>query len=251
MLQQPRPSLPSSLLYTLTPPPLSPFFLPPSSTSVGQPSCNVFLLFISLCKFCKFCQFSATKQRNTKPQSSPPLLSTLQATHSTSLLSLLPSLPCCHWLQVSALLSFLLNTMEIAGPRLLFATPLCLLRLLYHHHHAHMAGYPCSVDASAVTFSLHFVSLPLRWQSSLSCLLFALLRIRRVRQRFYSSLSLCFSLLSLSLVACCRRNVFISPGLMDSDKKAAPSASNCIEAHCDFVRTQKQRNCLRGVERGT
>lgn len=156
----------------------------------------------SCANFANFRQLNnATRSPNSPP---PPLLSTLQATHSTSLPSLLPSLPCCHWLQVSALLSFLLNTMEIAGPRLLFATPFCRLLLHSHHHHAHMAGYPCSVDASAVTFSLHFVSLPLRWQSSLSCLLFALLRIRRVRQRFYStrSLPLSLSLLSLSLVAC-------------------------------------------------
>lgn len=59
-------SLPPSLLHTSYP------FPPLSSPSVYQPSCNVCLLFISLCKFCKFCQFSATKQRNTKHLPPPP-----------------------------------------------------------------------------------------------------------------------------------------------------------------------------------
>lgn len=154
MLPQPR-LFTCPLTTTILPPPL------PSRSlhlQLAQASCRVLLLFISLRKFCKFCQFSRTKLRSPPPSTPPRLYPVLCPSPPPTPL---PTLCCrCHWLQVSALLSFLLNTMKIAGPRLLFATPPLFLPPPLRPHTR--PDHPCLVDASAVTFSLHFVSLPLR-----------------------------------------------------------------------------------------
>lgn len=129
MLQQPRPYLPAYFPTSLPPYLPRSFTLPtPSPRSLLLQFTNLLATFVcclfrcaSFANFANFRQLNNATRNTSPPPPSCPLLRPPTAPPFCS-----PSpLPCwrCHWLQVSALLSFLLNTMEIAGPRLLFATP--------------------------------------------------------------------------------------------------------------------------------
>lgn len=138
---------------TATPPPCLPTSLPPSLLYTSSPHSLLLQLanllatfFCCLFRCASFANFANFRQLNkaTRTHYHPPprllpLSCPLFRPPTAPPFSASFPLPCwrCHWLQVSALLSFLLNTMEIAGPRLLFATPLCLL------HHSRAAGSPC------------------------------------------------------------------------------------------------------------